>query len=164
MPGAPTPSPAPTILVVDDDSSMVALCKMYLEQDGFSVLTADGSREALKLCSQHHGPINLLLTDLFLPPPDFEMATGKNEFPHVNGHILAGKAAEIRKGLRIVLMSAVSKDELAKHAIRHGSLPFIHKPIKKTSLVEVLHATLQQPPPTVTVKHDKDQGEVPWFD
>ena len=164
MPDTPTASPLPTILVVDDDSSMVALCRMLLEQDGYPVLTAEGSREALKLCAKHHGPINLLLTDLFLPPPDFEMASNKNEFPHVNGHVLAAKAADIRKGLRIVLMSAASKGELEKHAIHYGVLPFVQKPIKKEVLLQIVRDTLQHPPPTLVTDKGLTPDEVSWVD
>ncbi|MEC4889041.1 MAG: response regulator [Nitrospira sp.] len=164
MAEAQSPPAAPTILVVDDDSSMVSLCRQFLEQAGFTVLGAEGSREALKICTQHQGPIDLLLTDLFLPPPDFEMATSTNAFPHVNGNVLAVKAAAIRKGLRIVLMSAVSEEELSKHAIKHGGLPFLHKPLKKDILLHAIRDTLQNPPPALTADSGNASGDVAWFD
>ena len=53
----------PTILIVDDDLPIVNLCKTFLEEAGFTVLGTDGSSEALKICTQHEGPIDLLLTD-----------------------------------------------------------------------------------------------------
>ena len=85
MPHSPT-SPAhtanPTVLVVDDDPAMLALCKKILEQAGCSVLSASGSSEALKLCKGHQGSIDLLVTDLVLPPPEFSFASSDNEFPH----------------------------------------------------------------------------------
>lgn len=82
-------SQSPTILLVDDEPSITMLCKTVLQQAGFSVLDADGSSEALKICTQHEGPIDLLLTDLILPPPDFQLASSSNQFPHVHGHELA---------------------------------------------------------------------------
>jgi len=57
-------SVSPTILVVDDEPNITKLCKATLQQAGFSVLDADGSSEALKICTQHEGPIDLLLTGL----------------------------------------------------------------------------------------------------
>jgi CheY-like chemotaxis protein len=41
---------SPTILVVDDERSIIKLCKALLEGAGFTVLEADGSSDALKIC------------------------------------------------------------------------------------------------------------------
>ena len=76
---------SPTILVVDDEVPITNLCKALLEASGFTVLEADGSSEALKICTQHRGPIDLLLADLVLPPPGFQLASTANQFPHLNG-------------------------------------------------------------------------------
>jgi len=111
-----TQSPA-TILVVDDEPSIVRLCRALLQPEGFTILEADGSSDALKICSKHEGPIDLLLTDLILPPPGFQLASSSNEFPHVHGHELAMRAATIRKGLKIILMSGSLDKELASHGI-----------------------------------------------
>src|SRR5689334_18064871 len=89
----------PTILVVDDEAAITRLCKAILERSGFTVLEADGSSDALKICTQHQGRIDLLLADLVLPPPGFQLAPISNPFPHVNGHDLAMRASIIRKGL-----------------------------------------------------------------
>jgi CheY-like chemotaxis protein len=96
---------SPTILVVDDEPLITNLCARILEEAGFAVLTAEGSSEALQICTEHQGPIELLLTDLILPPPGFQLASSSNRFPHVHGHVLAARAAAIRKGLHVALMS-----------------------------------------------------------
>lgn len=106
-------SQPPTILVVDDEPSITKLCKAILQQADFSVLTAEGSSEALKICTQHDGPIDLLLTDLVLPPPGFQLASSANQFPHVHGHELAVRALRIRNNLRVILMSGKVDQELA---------------------------------------------------
>ena len=111
-------SASPTILVVDDELSVTKLCKTILQQTGFTVLDADGSSEALKICTQHKGPIDLLLTDLILPPPGFQLASSTNQFPHVHGHELAVRALRIRKDLRIILMSGNIDHDLAGYGIR----------------------------------------------
>src|SRR5437879_13863230 len=82
-------SVSPTILVVDDEPTITKLCKTMLQQAGFSVLDADGSSEALKICTQHEGPIDLLLTHLILPPPHFQLASPSHQSPHVHAHELA---------------------------------------------------------------------------
>ena len=70
-----------TILVVDDDPSTLLLCSRKLQAEGFQVLQAGGSSEALQLCSQHKGDIHLLLTDLLLPPLRCRWRPGRTVFP-----------------------------------------------------------------------------------
>src|SRR5262249_18297128 len=79
-------APASTVLVVDDDSAVITLCKTILQEVGWIVLSADDSSDALKLCAEHQGPIHLLITDLVLPPQGFQLASNSNQFPHVHGH------------------------------------------------------------------------------
>ncbi len=139
----------PTILVVDDELTITKLCKTILQQAGFSVLDSDGSPEALKICTQHEGPIDLLLTDLILPPPGFQLASSSNQFPHVHGHELAVRALHIRKNLRVILMSGNIDQDLAGYGIRRGAFPFLPKPFEHQALVALVRQTLLAPPPSV---------------
>ena len=80
----PTPlssSDTKTILVVDDDPSTMLICVKTLRAEGFTVLEAEGSSEALKILATHQEPIDLLLTDLMLAPPGFQLAADKNPYP-----------------------------------------------------------------------------------
>src|SRR5690349_24754783 len=116
MPHSVTPqsgTPPPTVLVVDDDPTVLSLCQTILQQAGCSVLSASGSSEALKLCKGHQGSIDLLVTDLVLPPPEFSFASSDNEFPHVHGHELASRALRMRTNLRVILISGNIENELA---------------------------------------------------
>ncbi len=142
---------SPTILVVDDELSVVNLCKAFLEGAGFAVLGAEGSSEALKICAQHQGPIDLLLTDMVLPPPGFQLASIANQFPHVNGPELAVRATMTRSGLRIILMSGNPDKELASHGIKRGTLPFLAKPFQRDRLISLMQNVLAQPAPTLAV-------------
>jgi DNA-binding NtrC family response regulator len=171
MPHSAAPPPttqAPTVLVVDDDASMVALCKTILQQAGCSVLSASGSSEALKICKGHKGSIDLLVTDLVLPPPEFSFASSENEFPHVHGHDLASRALLMRTNLRVILMSGNIDSELAGYGVRKGSLPFLSKPFDASQLVSLVKETMKAPPPTPE-SLQKDQSTGPkgadeWFD
>ena len=143
------PASSQTILVVDDDPIITALCMTILQQAGFSVLVANGSSEALKICTQHEGPIDLLLTDIILPPPGFQLASSSNQFPHVHGHELAVRALHIRKDLRVILMSGNIDSDLAGYGIRRGDAPFLPKPFESQALVALVRQTLQTPPPSI---------------
>ena len=140
---------SPTILVVDDEPSITKLCKTILQQAGFLVLEADGSSEALKICTQHEGPIDLLLTDLILPPPGFQLASSSNQFPHVHGHELALRALRMRKNLRVALMSGNIDKDLGGYGIRLGNLPFLSKPFDQQALVALVRQTLGAPLPSI---------------
>ena len=56
------------ILVVDDDVKTVELVKLYLNRDGYKVLTAYDGNEALNLARQSHP--DLIVLDLMLPGCD----------------------------------------------------------------------------------------------
>lgn len=153
-----------TILVVDDELPIIKLCKALLEESGFAVLEADSSSDALKICTRHQGPIDLLLTDLVLPPPGFQLASIANQFPHVNGHELAVRATMIRSGLRIILMSGNPDKELTSHGIRRGTLPFLAKPFERDRLIALVHNVLAQPAPTLAVENRaRAANDTEWF-
>lgn len=159
-----SPEASSTILVVDDELPIIKLCKALLEGAGFAVLEAENSSEALKICTQHQGPIDLLLTDLVLPPPGFQLAPSSNQFPHVNGHELAVRATMIRSGLRIILMSGNPDKELNSHGIRRGTLPFLAKPFERDRLIALVKNVLAQPAPTLAVERRPcAANDTDWF-
>ncbi len=153
-----------TILVVDDELPTVKLCKAFLEEAGHTVLEAEGSSEALKLCAQYQGPIDLLLTDLVLPPPGFQLAATTNQFPHVNGYELALRATMIRNGLHVILMSGNPDKELTSHGIKRGTLPFLAKPFERDRLIALVQTVLAQPAPTLGVEdRPRAANDTDWF-
>jgi two-component system alkaline phosphatase synthesis response regulator PhoP/two-component system response regulator ResD len=57
-----------TILVVDDEANIRELARMYLEQEGYRVVTANDGRQALDAV-QSQAP-SLMVLDLMLPELD----------------------------------------------------------------------------------------------
>ena len=57
-----------TILVVDDDPDILALCHPRLRAEGFEVLIATGSVEAQHICDIHPTKIDLIMLDVMLYP------------------------------------------------------------------------------------------------
>jgi DNA-binding NtrC family response regulator len=165
--GTPTRSQGQqaTVLVVDDDSAVAALCVAMLKQGGFKALSADGSSEALRICKEHQGQIDLLITDLVMPPPAFQLASSSNEFPHVHGHELAVRAVGLREGLRILIMSGNPDQELAAYGIKKGTFPFLQKPLELKAFLQTVHDVLVAPPPALSSSAPtSSDGSVEWYD
>jgi CheY-like chemotaxis protein len=55
----------PVILCVDDEETQLAVRKLVLEKEGYSVLTASSGQQALNLLGCH--PIDLVLSDHLMP-------------------------------------------------------------------------------------------------
>jgi CheY-like chemotaxis protein len=53
------------ILCVDDEENQLAVRKMVLESEGYSVLTASSGQQALNLLAQHQ--VDLVLSDHLMP-------------------------------------------------------------------------------------------------
>ncbi len=160
----PPVSPSPTILVVDEEPSVLRLCRAVLEQAGFTVIEADDSSEALKTCAHHQGSLDLLITALTLPPPSFQIASSANQFPHVHGYDLAIRAATIRPGLRVILMSGNPDKELASYGITRTTLPILTKPFDRNGLVNFVQEVLRQPAPNLnSSSQEKAANDTEWF-
>lgn len=56
------------VLVVDDDSNIAELLRLYLEKDGFSVMTCDNGIKAVELQSKEL--FDIILLDIMLPGLD----------------------------------------------------------------------------------------------
>ena len=56
-----------TILLVDDIELLLQLNTDVLTAVGYTVLSAENADEALRICREHPGTIDLLLTDVKMP-------------------------------------------------------------------------------------------------
>lgn len=135
-----------TVLVVDDDASVLDLCRAILEEAGFTVLQAEGSPEALKTFSEHSTPIDLLITDLVLPMPEFQIASKDSRFPRVHGPELIRHALAEQQQLRALTMSGFQPQDLATQGVQPTNLPFLAKPFAPQDLLQKVKEVLAAPP------------------
>jgi len=120
--------PRGRILVVEDDQRVRSLVRTALEMNGYLVLEAGGGYEALQLCREHRGEIDLLLMDVVLPG--------------LSGHALATRAAAVCPGIRVLYMSGYPDSTIAQHGIP-PELVFVHKPVSLPDLIANVGAVLQ---------------------
>jgi CheY-like chemotaxis protein len=64
---APSWQRSASILLVEDNDNLRILLQRTLEGAGFSVLSASNGAEAVRLCQQHDGAINLTVSDIVMP-------------------------------------------------------------------------------------------------
>ena len=161
-----TPSDSPRhILVVDDDPSMRLLCATSLKHAGYHVQEAAGSSEAMAIYTASATPIDLLLTDLFLPPPDFQLSSVKNTYPRVNGHDLIHQILSLKTELRVLFMSSHSLSHLAAQGIEIQPDRFLSKPFSVETLKNRVAAVLALPPIHRTPSSTSaSSGTIRWCD
>jgi CheY-like chemotaxis protein len=161
-----SPSLSKTILVVDDDPSMRLICVKTLRAEGFTVLEAEGSSEALQVLTTYQEPIDLLLTDLMLPPPGLQLTSTQNPYPRVHGHDVIQRALAIRKILRVILMSSLSYHERKAYQTITDQVPFLQKPFSVEIMMQLVHEVLASAPLSCVdsaVKSTAKQ-DVRWYD
>ncbi len=66
-PAGPLPGGRETVLVVDDEPSILRLAGRMLGELGYRVLAASTPRQAVALARHHADPIHVLLTDVVMP-------------------------------------------------------------------------------------------------
>jgi CheY-like chemotaxis protein len=159
------PSLGKTILVVDDDPSMRLICVKTLRAKGFTVIDAEGSSEALKVLASHRGPIDLLLTDLMLPPPSLQLTATENPYPRIHGHEVIQRTLTMGKASRVILMSSLSYHERKEYQAVIDHLPFLQKPFDVETLMRLVHEVLAAAPlsPGDAMTKPAAKQDVRWY-
>jgi two-component system, NtrC family, response regulator PilR len=115
-----TPSRAPRVLVVDDESSMRQWLQIALRKDGYEVFTAQNGREALDLLRHPDRRIDLLLSDI--------------RMPDMSGVDVLREARTIDSDLVVFMMTAFASTDTAVEAMRLGATDYFTKPFNVDEL------------------------------
>jgi PAS domain S-box-containing protein len=131
---APEPQPKPvpepeTVLVVEDETGIRALVRKILERQGYRVLDAPQADVAIKLCEEHQGAIQLVITDVIMP--------------EMGGREMVERLAEIRPGIKVLYVSGYTDDPQVHAAhISQGSA-FLQKPFTLGALLDKVREVLE---------------------
>lgn len=104
-----------------------------LQLQGYTLLTARDGREALQLCTQHKGPIHLLLSDVVMPL--------------ISGPELARRVAPLRPALKVLYMSGYTADALGQHGLLARGTALLQKPFTPETLARKVREVLETTPP-----------------
>jgi two-component system, cell cycle sensor histidine kinase and response regulator CckA len=117
-----------TVLIVEDEISILNLGASMLEKLGYRVLAAATPGQALELATTHPGTIDLLVTDVIMPD--------------MNGRDLAGRLADIYPDLKTLFMSGYTANVIAHHGVLDKGVLFLQKPFSKKQLALLVRRAL----------------------
>jgi DNA-binding response OmpR family regulator len=120
---------AKRVLVVDDDVKTVELVKLYLNRDGYKVLTAYDGVEALHLARESHP--DLIVLDLMLPGMDgLEVCRTIRE----------------ESDVPIIMLTARTTDQDKLTGLSLGADDYVTKPFSPRELAARVRAVLRRIP------------------
>ncbi len=113
-----------TILLVDDDESLLALGARMLDLLGFNVLTAADGLQAVELYREKGATIDLVLMDLTMP--------------HMDGAEAFSELRRLNPDVRVVLASGYSQEDVASRFAGKRLDGVLQKPYTLSKLREAL--------------------------
>ncbi|MCR4341959.1 MAG: PAS domain S-box protein [Gemmatimonadaceae bacterium] len=126
----PSPRGDETILLVEDEPSLLRMTARALEARGYHVLCADGPGEAIRLAEAFAGEIDLLLTDVLMP--------------EMNGRDLAETLVHAHTHLKYLFMSGFSENVSLGREPRSDGAHFIAKPFTIAALTAKVREVLDR--------------------
>src|SRR5438034_9502326 len=132
-----------TILVVDDDLSVLSVIKCMLECGDYNVLMAHNAESALRMAERDDLAIDLMLIDVVMPD--------------LTGPDLAERILAIRPHLKVLFMSGCTESEVVRVKILDRALGFLPKPFTSDGLLERVQKVLEP-----IVHRSVASAGVPW--
>jgi two-component system, cell cycle sensor histidine kinase and response regulator CckA len=118
---------ARTILVVEDDDSVLVPATEFLKMEGFKVLQARTGAEAIHVVQQNRSLPDVLITDIIMPK--------------MSGREVAEKLRELHPGLKVLFMSG---DDSVANLPPNGKVQntVLRKPFRLDTLKDKIHELL----------------------
>ena len=130
-----TASPVPdlngneTILLVEDEPSILRMAEVMLERLGYHVISARKPAQAIEMARQHPGEIDLLMTDVVMP--------------EMNGRQLSKTVQLCCPDIKVLYMSGYTANVIEHHGILKEGVNFLQKPFTKKELANKLREILE---------------------
>ncbi len=118
-----------TILIVEDNELVRNLAVKALIRYGYNVINACCSRDALKMCSEFEGKIDLILTDIIMPG--------------MSGKKMSEKIKSMKPGIEVLFMSGYTQNVILQKGILPSKFNFIQKPFSPKELAKKVKKILK---------------------
>jgi DNA-binding NtrC family response regulator len=119
-----------TVLIIDDDESVLASLALLLKQGGYRAATAAGPSAAVEFLRRCE--VALVLQDM-----NFSRETTGDE-----GLALLSRIRELRPGVPVILMTAWGSIELAVQGMKNGAADFVTKPWNNAQVLQSVRTAL----------------------
>ncbi len=119
----------PSVLVIDDDPSVLKIVKILLEVESISVKTFESPDEALETFQAN--------------PPAFDAALVDLNLGATNGLEVIRRMSELNPFLVSIIITGDATLDNAISSLRHGAYDFIQKPIQRNQLKATLNRALE---------------------
>ncbi len=127
----PTARGEETVLLVEDEPPILALCSKMLERLGYRVLVASSPSEALSLAAAFPGDVQLLITDVVMP--------------EMNGRDLANRLLVRFPDMKLLFISGYTANAIAHRGVLDEGLRFLAKPFSLADLAHKVREALDCP-------------------
>jgi len=131
-----------SILVVDDNLSIVKTMSFVLVRKGYIVATASDGKEALERVRET--AFDLIFMDIKMPLMD--------------GVETYRKIKEIRPGASVVMMTAYAVEDLVQDALREGAYGVLYKPLDMERAVSIIDEARAAKKSALILVVDDDPG------
>ena len=112
----------PSVLIVDDETSILETLEILLRSEGFAPQVAHGGRAGLEALERV--PHDIVLTDV--------------KMPNVTGVELLAASRRRDPDVPVILMTAQASLQTAVQAVNEGAFYYIQKPFRNDELVAIL--------------------------
>lgn len=126
------PRGSETVLVVEDEETVRKLTVQILKKQGYKVLEAPQSGDALLVCEQYKEPIHLILTDVVMP--------------RMSGPEFIDRLGQVRQDFKVLYMSGYTNEAVVHHGVREREMAFIQKPFTLEGLARKVREVLDKAP------------------
>ena len=119
-----------TILVVEDEKTILELCQRILDGYGYRVIAARLPEEAVESTKNYAGEIHLLITDVVMPG--------------MNGNELKQRIDAFKPGMKVLFMSGYTANVIAKRGVLAKGVNYLQKPFSQSGLAEKVRQVLDK--------------------
>lgn len=112
----------PTVLVVDDDTGVQAMFKLFLKKSGFSRMIVGTGKEAIAALKKQK--FDLFFLDLMLPD--------------ITGDEIYKQAKEIVPDLPVVIITGYPDSSMLDNILKFGPVTVLKKPLKVEQIAQTL--------------------------
>jgi CheY-like chemotaxis protein len=129
----PTPPPAKTVLIIDDQPFFITMQETLLKKQGYRVLSASNGQEGLAKAKQHKP--NLILLDI--------------EMPGMDGFAVCQKLKqdESLKNIPVIVLTATQDAKLNERAFKAGAEITLLKTVPADRLLNMVRIAMEQGKP-----------------